>query len=355
MASNNRITLTRLIQFIGSFNQEKDIINHVDNVFINSIKSNDEHVFSTLKYPNSDTCKHLPTKLTSIFNPFIKGFKRFGYRSTLNDINNYNMSLIFSIISNISSSFYTMSQTDQFNNIINIRDQLLDFIIKDDNFATFGYNSLSWNIKDVINSIKTFKSNRLIIRLIVDYFAINLFLLNITEDKIYSICTDDKFDPFRKSLFILFYNDYFEPIQYNGMGLIDSDNEIIKKLINVDKLSICVLDADINVNKISKLFTVEPENLDKYKIIIPIIQTIPVDGNMANDNNKIVEQNNVSDVGIIEDDPKPVIDINNLKRMKLTELQTLAQQYGIDTVVGRKKKTKAELIDEISAITKKIE
>lgn len=340
MLSKKKVTLPKLISYVQSFSKGLDNINQTDNVFVKSIKSNDEYIFTKLKYGEVQNLLNIPVKLKSIFNPFIGELKHSGYRESLNSKHNNNLSFFFAIIDSIYPSFYKEPEDSQYESINKLKDEIMNYLMTDEIFVQNGYDKLSWNIKDVITSIKTYKSNKMIIRLIVDYFNINIFLLNIVEDKLYSICSEDIFDQFRRSVLILYNDEIFCSVKYNDDGMLKSDNDVIKKLINVNKKDISVLDADLNEKQGNEIrqFVVEHENLDKFKLTLK--NETKAESSPIGDNN----ENSFVEVFPASDDK---FSIEKLYQMKMPELQKLAKEKNVNLTQDGKKKKKIELINDL--------
>jgi len=265
------------------------------------------------------------------------------------------------------------------------------------------YDKLKWNKKDITNSLIQFKSNKLVMKLIADYFDINIFVLNIVEDKIYVISENNYYDIFRSNIFVVFNVDTFEPLIYSESNILEYNSGPIKKLITVDKNFIILMDADLSDHSPVQ-FNIRLSNINKYAKLIPkplinessvinvinnvnstIIETISdnlkketIQGKAKQDDEKENEYEEIlpeeSDANAyIKDIEQSETDnyLNNKlpitqlifkisPKMKLEELQTIAKKLNIvlEKENIKKKgstlvKTKTELIDEINIILKK--
>jgi hypothetical protein len=246
----------------------------------------------------------------------------------------------------------------------------------------------------------------MMLRYLADYFYVNLFLLNIQEDKIYAIYPEEHFNIFKMNIFLAFSNDVFEPVIYNNLKLWNHETEPFKKLINVDKSSIGVLNMDFsnNVLKEAKLFKTGTEDLDRYLPESYIKKMEELEKNLDSkdsvhlnesenkfeevedfdENNEEVVHDDVTetelDVLIIKNDndvfctkanindtisdkkkkkkkSKKLPDLSNVSmKMKLTELQKLAKKCGIKLTKGKTKsgkpkmKTKSSLVKDLKLL-----
>jgi len=271
---------------------------------------------------------------------------------------------------------------------------MLNHIYSEDLFNKFDYTSINWIKKELINYIKEYENNIVILRFLADYLHINIFLLNINEDKIHAIYPEEKFNIFKYTIFLSYYDKVFEPITYKNIMLFNHDLDPIKKLINVDSQFINVsLDGNLNQEITKKIFTIDSEDLDKYLNLNPNSNPKPNSSNQEQDqvDNNIDEN---IDLEIDEDDenldenleindneeteiitePKKngkdifckkeknkedkveakVVDKEKLKnldiKMKLVELQDLADLYKINTKNKNKNKTKQELFNELTKL-----
>jgi hypothetical protein len=262
-----------------------------------------------------------------------------------------------------------------------------------------GYDTLGWIKKEIMNSLIKFKINKIVVKIVADYFNINIFLLNIIEDKIYVASDNLFFDMFRPSIFLAFNNDTFEPLIYSDSNLLDYNSGPIKKLITVDKNFISLIDANLKNDK-QPPFMISLSNLNKY---IKEEKKEQIQNNIViKEENKESPENSIdptpevikspevkdltseeieNDYGeVILDESDANLFINDIKdieehytpkaqtqlifkispKMKLDEIQEIAKKLNIvlakeirkGKMVSNKHKTKGELIDEINTLLK---
>jgi hypothetical protein len=408
MLEKKRVTLPKLISFILSFSKENHKDADLDVVFDN-IKSNDEFKFENLRYGETRNINDFSKQLKTIFDPFIKDFKRLGSRTNLPNINS-NVSLFFSILSQVYPDFYKFGPDDQATNIIKLRDKLIIHLSADKIMDFYNYTALGWSKKDLTNSLVQFKSNKMVLKLLADYFNLNIFILNISDDKLYLLSANDHLNIFRQNVFVVFYNDVFEPLIYNNVSMLKYNSEPLKKLIHVDKGFIKLMSVNLNQDKkeesqnikmlledLSK-YVSENENVKNDKDNKQDIKSNETDkdnvelNNTEQNNTEMLEDNKYGEVYLEESDAhiddienadhdkkdhgkknnianknkvfvenadssnekneKNKIKFNISSKMKLEELQNIAKKLNVsidkNLDSGKKKqKTKTELIEDL--------
>lgn len=364
MLSKKRVTLPKLISYILSFTTDTtDNDNILENVFSNQMKSNDEFKFNCLNVGESKNINDFPEKLKTIFDPFIKDFIRHGSKTTFD--NDVNLSLFYSVLSCVVSDFRTFSTSDQLNFINKLREKIIIFLTNEETFKNYDYEKQGWVKKDIINSFVLFKTNKLVLKVLADYLNINIFVLNILEDKIYVVSENDSYDMFRSSIFLAFNTDTFEPLIYLNNTTLDYTSAPVKKLINVDKNLLILMntnmtnDAHINFNlKVSNLERYITKASDKKEIVNKEIQS-----ETKNTNIEMTEgiDNEYGEV-MVEESEEPEktetkLEFHISPKMKKDELQDIAKKLGIaiekDGAKKKIPKTNNELINEIKNKLKK--
>lgn len=361
MLSKKRVTLPALIKYVLSITTEptnntdslESVFNNKSNNHVNNqVKSNDEFKFNCLKFGESKNINDFPEKLKNIFDPFIKDFIRYGSRVKF-DESEANLSLYYSIAMHVVKNFKTLSSKDQLNYIHKLRDKIIIFLSNEETFKQLEYDKMGWNKKDIINSFVTFTTNSIVLKVIADYLNINIFLLNIMEDKIYVVSENESYDMFRSNIFITFYENTFEPTIYLDNLTLDYNTIPIKKIITVDKNFLLLWNTNFN-NKTQINFSIKLSNITKYIKKIPENKVEPV--KISDDNVDVVE-NEYGEVTVedseVEEAPETKLVFHISPKMKKDELQQIAQKLGLDIEKnGAKKKvpkTNGELIAEINA------
>jgi hypothetical protein len=344
MQSKRPVTLPKLISYVLSFSQEeKDKnknTNNLENLFSLQIKSNDEFKFNCLKFGESKNINDFPKKLKSIFDPYIKDFIRYGSKKSLDQNSESNLSLYFSILKLLIPDFAKFTSKDQLNYIFKLRDKMTIYISTSYMLQENEYDKFGWIKKDMTTSLIQFKTNILIMKLIADYFSLNIFILNIIEDKIYYISDNDSFDLFRGNIFLVCNGDIFEPLIYNDKPILDYTDSVVNKLINVDANLLIFMNPSLK-NQDNIKFDIKLFNINKY------LKLIKLDDNIDDHFEEIIPL--VDSDTIINNNTNLFFKISN--KVKLSELQEIAKKNNISLEkngLKKKLKTKAELIEDIN-------
>lgn len=376
-----RLGLNKLISYVMTNCVAESKIEDIYDIADSKNVTLEDINFINLPYGDSKNIGDLPQNLKTIFDPFIKDIRRYGVKSAYK---NGNCSLLFSILYCIDDNFKTLLDSDKEIYITKLKDKLFYDITNKKLFYEYNYKDLSWKIDDLKESVDKLKNNKMLLRYLADYFNINIFLLNITEDKIYSVYSDKNCNIFKVNIILSFYNDIFEPLEYiitkSCRWLYDT--EPLKKLINVDKSKIIVMNFNFDINSehdtieftvgsfdTSKYFPQQNTNQteDKNNEYEEIVDC-GVEQNDMYINNTETEINLQNTKSIDENDiffkqnevvKKTVVniykDLENLSdKMKLNELQELAKKYKIslDHIIDgkKKKKTKNQLVVDLNGL-----
>lgn len=280
-----RITLNKLISYVlslkvesngeettgpvngvfkgSAYDDKKETADHDNPKSLKTLKNRLTHsTYKSLKYPEDDvkTVGDLPKRLRKMFEPFISQTKRHPVLAS-------KYSLLHSVLY-LTQDLDKLSKDDDVEEVVKEFNKLLiNDIYTKDIFKKFNYKALGWTKKETVNTVKEYRNNLVTLRLLADYFNVNIFLLNINEDKIYTVYPEESLNMFKPNIFMAYHDETFEPLTYEDNKLWMYHHKPIKKIINVDKQYISVLHADFSKeakDKDPKLFQVEPENLDKY-------------------------------------------------------------------------------------------
>lgn len=369
--------------------EEVNSTQHEADFSINSSKNHlsDSH-FNILKHGEDKSFSDLPKKLKSIFEPFIPDIKRTGVLKSIDDLSkfkksssNINLSLISSILYCFKQDYSELENEDKITCVKKITDKFLIDIRSEKLFTKYKYKDIGWKKKELVDALKEYKNNLMVLRFLSEYFSVNIFLLNVSEDKIFAMYSEDNFNIFKSSIFLTLFEEVFEPISYKDKYIWDYDSEPLKKLINVDKLYIGIQNVNFSIkNKEDKTFQTGTDDLDKYLPEEEKQDKGEEDVVTKEDNNfdevfpttTVTEQfvDNHSDLNEIDcteteiDTSEVTQDIFCTKhntsldelslKMKLSEIQKIAKEYKISILSKDKTKngksilrTKADLYKEL--------
>lgn len=371
MKVKKKITDQKLISFIlSSSNQQiiidkRDLFNETPNVEF-SIVSDSNINCSPLDHNTNSPLDNLQNNLKLLTKDYANNMMRYG---TYFDETN-NTSLYYTILFHIYPEFRNMSVIDQTNYIGKLRDKLI--IYASDSKL---YEKYRWTKRDMIDTFTQYKVNKIILKLIADYFSLNLFILNISLDYMNIVSSIDYFDIFRQNVIISFCDDSFEPILYNDNSLLDYNNDLIQHLLlnptlmvfsNDKSIKFCIKLDNVNnsekeVNKIiidkveippEKSSTVDSTN--EYEVRRGFnqgIQSVTKDSAqkiLSNSKSEVKEELNENNYTEIQSENKQIkMDIKINNKMKLEEIQSIAQKLNIDIKIVNRRKTKDQLMMEI--------
>lgn len=293
-----RLALNGLISFIETITTQESVNNEMDHT-LNPANTQfiDKINFKTMDWGEIKTITDFPKKCKQIFDPFISKIKRYG---TIDTFGNDNISLYFSVLFCLVDKFSSLDRQEQENFVNEFKQKLALDIIRKDLFKKFGYKELKWSQKDLKECIMKCKNNKLVLRYIAEYFNINIFLVNILEDRIYAIYPEEQFNVYKMNLFLTFYDGIFEPLVYEKK-LWKYNDSAFKRLIVVNQMHIHTFNYDTSTKPIE--FKKGPEDLLKYddriKPTIPeklIVKEIVADTKVTDTKGAVTEENNYDEV-----------------------------------------------------------
>ena len=387
MLAQKRVDLTKLISYVLSFAEKTVDAAVLESIFPDQVKSNDEFTFNSLDCGETSTISNFPSKLRMIMDPYLKETVRHGIVKKFD--NESNLSLYFSMLFQLIPNYSKLSQKDQYEYIVKLRDKLIIYVSNNDTIKFHRYKEeLGWVKKDIVDSLIKFKTNKIILKLMADYFYINIFLFNVVEDKIYVVSDNNSYDMFRRSIMLVINEATFEPLVYSSTPVLEYISGPIKKMVTVDKKLLIILDTNLK-DTVPAHFTIRLSDILKYlkkeedeeqeqdeKEKEKESEEKKEEVNLSKPQNKLEKiedkDNEYEEIVPNESDANAYIQdiectekevpVKSIKtklvfnisaKMKLTELQDVAKKLNIALSKDSKKKTKTELMDEINAVLKK--
>ena len=352
---SQRLSLAKLISYVQTIRKNDENPNDLE---IKNDDKIDEFKFEILEPKEKKVILDFPDKIKQLFDPFLKNIHRCGSIDKFKG-QEQNVSLFYSILFCLINDFTNLSLEQQEKQILLLRKKLHN----KDFFLDNNYESLGWKKKDLFESLNEFKNNKMILRSLADYFNINIFLLNIGDERIYAIYPEDLFNMFKMNIFLCVHDDHFESLIYENNKQWKYNFDVFKKLITIDKEKINVLDVNLS-NPQEKIFKIGMENLDKYIILEENKE------NEYNENDqeedlfiKEIEDSEMENINIENVNSIFLIKINDKKDLEnispntpYTELQQLARKYYIsleypDAKLGKViTRNKNDLIKELKKI-----
>src|SRR3989304_5469684 len=250
------------------------------------------------------------------------------------------------------------------NSHTSLNSSILCVICKDDyademlvNFTDNIYTNFK---KSIIKNSKPLLTDYIdLIKYLTFYLCINLFIFDSNVNKIYCEYHDDECNVFKPFVLMIYENDKFCVISYKHSFMLNYNNDVVKKILNVDYNIINCLDEnktfifDTSVDK--DISIIEPDCM--YEELSSDNNNGDDDYNTYDNYENIGTKYNPSDNSIfckIKNDENSRIHINGVvkklnERIKLIDLQRIAEEHGVNILndIG-KRKTKKILISEIN-------
>lgn len=398
-----RIGINELLQYLKT---NKDVIQNIGCIDLNSIntlKTNTIESITKLQFQDLKKINYLPENLANIFGINLDNFHKYLHAGVLQYISHsdgkkINVSLYSSILVCLKHTFLSQQQQNQELFITKLLNRLKTESIGT-KFKFFEYDKLGWNKENLKMSIINGNINPHVIKFVSDYLCINIFILDIQQDKVYF--PGDEYISHRKHIFLLKYPDNtYEPCFTEQSRTFTLNDIMVKNLMqHSKKINTYILlnnfDKNNNFNEQNNEFHEIYEDLTKYvgksskwnkndpiknitdKTDIKKLMHHEVnsydDSINAYDDMITDTQNDVSHCKLldIENDtsdnnhekkPKKInkketsqndtsskkYKISDIKTtLKIAELQTIAKNLKISTEKNGKAKIKKELLDDI--------
>jgi len=247
-----------------------------------------------------------------IFSDFVE---RYGI---INYDKDKNISFLYSLLYLIDDDYYLFSEKEQINYIKALKVKLISETTKKNLLKNLNLKGNGWNKKNLINLLKKDIIDFNYVYYIISYFNINLFLVDIENNCIYSFYNDDKFILQKTNILMSLTKNIYEPLIYiDGSKQYLYNSDLIDKIIKSDKLKM----PTIGFTKLIKVKDFEISNkLDTYD-------------NNINDNNEPNVLNDINELVCIENNN---LDNNNLPIYKINkddielELNTVSEDYNTE-------------------------
>ena len=384
MINDKKLNLELLIEFVNNFEKKENLNDKNNSLDSTKISENIESETNELVEPNIGEFISL-TNSSRGLNDIIDGIniKRFGViKSIPGKLKFYNnLSFISSLASILNNKFVELDENSQINFIKSLKTYIYTTFTKSF-YDKNNYKELSKQFNfdriDISRNFYNYEISRNELMVISDIFHINLFIFDISRDKLFF--TGRYFIPYKKNVFMLKKEDgFYEPLQVDDKFYVEHDNDMIQYLLENNhkvELYFKLEDNDFNIHS---------ENLDKYTK--DINKEVKLDiknkilerrlfnlnrtdkNNFAEDLNDFTENKNIPDYTLAteikslsesddeslnsdnSEEEKLVVKkkykLDDLKNLKLAELSSIAETMGICLTDGKKKKTKNVLIEEI--------
>jgi len=259
-----RISTQDLISYIKS---NIEIINSIGCIDLDN-DTNDEikvsHHLDQLKFQDVQRITFLPPNLAKFFDISQIKYLHAGVLKHCSDKKGADITLYSSVISCLKQSFLSQPTSDQ--------DALISRFIarfKSESkgiYDKLGYKKFKWTRNSLGDDIESNTLGKNVVKYLADYFHINVFILDVSDDIIY-FANGTLLVPYKKNIFLLRYEDgTFEPFFTEHSRFVAHSDKLMRKMI--DNLDIIhpfnfsdEPDASVKVQ-------IEEENLSQYGLKI---------------------------------------------------------------------------------------
>lgn len=212
-----------------------------------------------LNINDSEEITNLPLNLSNIFKDCL--LIKIGVLNNIKHLKS-NISILSSILTCLHNSFNSKQIAEQSSYINYIYGKLNKSFSNNQDIIN-NYKQYSWTKNTVEKDLKDFNVNSITLKIISDYFHVNIFVLNFADDNL-SYIGGHCFVPFKKNIFLSYLDDIFNPIFFNEDKFLCNGSTIINKLLN-NKLSVKTINFDFKSETLLE-FKILDENLKPYLV-----------------------------------------------------------------------------------------
>lgn len=318
-ADEKKITTEKLIEYIKKNSEQIQSIDFVD---LNPVKEVEVKELKKLQFQDVRTIKFLPSVFDTFFNLSENKYLHAGVLEKVPSYNEINISLFSSIIVCLRQSFLSQNLPYQQKFISSFIDCLRNDSRK------FNYQKYNWGKNDLYDCIQKGFIGSNIIKYLSDYLCINIFVLSM-EDQRLMFGGGDEYVPYKKTIFLIHYEgNTFEPMYTEHTKFFSCSDDIIKTIrSNKNQIKAYKLHPDMNTSLVES-----DENMDTY-----YHKPVPKE---KKDEKKKEEEVEVEEETV-------TYTLKELKTMKLSQIQEIAESLKIKTKNGNKNRTKDQMISDI--------
>lgn len=259
--NHRRITILDIIDYVENLHknqQEQEIANVIR-----------EEKYQLLFYSKSRSLKNAPDNLKQLFLNLEDTIVRDGIITR--NPEKMNMTFFMSLLYCLDPEYSCLPEDNREKQASDLKSSLAYTMKHSKLFEIFKYNELKWKKKMIIDDIACNHISKLVIKFIVDYFNINLFILDIENDNIITCYNDQEFDVYKNTIILSLFENVYEPVYDSS-----SDFKFWKYSKNYATLINNIFThpgindvIDFNIkNKVSKRFIpLEMEELKPYSVL----------------------------------------------------------------------------------------
>jgi hypothetical protein len=289
-SDNNNITLKEIVSYLTNIDDEMHIVESTNHP--NSLQNGD-----------IESIDNFGDWIKSIFKKWKDDIKVMGIQDN---------SIYSPVMTCIDSKFEELELSEKKKYMLGLRSHLRKEINRTEIFEQYGYKKLGWKKNILTSTLNLGDQTMEILRLLADYFNINIFVIDNDDRQIQIHYSDGHFSPFKENVFLMKTKTGFDLIIFKNMiSTINYNDSFLREFIKIhEKNLICPsydLTKDANVIRPFQILKAGTQNIES--------------------------EDNINDVFC--------------KKMKLDQIQKFAKEYGIPIKMGKKFKTKNILYEEI--------
>jgi len=222
---DEEVTIDDIIKFVTN---NLSTISNIGYYDLNEPEKKKEEL-KELQFQDIKKIDEFPEHIGKVFGSVNIKFIHTGVLKFLVAGNKANISFYSSIFTCLKPNFMVQMTAFQFDFLSKFLDIFLMESIKM-YFNIFGFKKLGLMRDDLYNFIKNGIINQYVIRFVANYFHVNIFVLNLEDDRIEYF--DEVFVPFKKNIFLLKYSDNnFEPMFTECTRFFNYSDTIIQFII----------------------------------------------------------------------------------------------------------------------------
>lgn len=195
-----------------------------------------------------------PTDCKNIFSPFVPNIFRHSSDSNMGN------SFYVSALNSIYPEFRELSLDKKEEFITVLKKKMSADLTEKKLYHVLKYKELKLTIKYLVEQLDKNNISKPLVRYFADFFNINIFIVNILEDKISAIFAEEYLDVFKPCIVLSYYENIFESLSFDD-SFIWNGNACFDKIIETNISRLYTWDKtfpDVSVQNI---------DLDKYLVV----------------------------------------------------------------------------------------
>lgn len=222
-----------------------------------------------------------------------------------------NISLWSSILFLLEKRFLTMDKNQKITYIDLINKQFIEFI--KNNYKNF-INKRKFSRNFAMDILRKKDFNPLILELISYSLNLNIIIFNFQDDKVNVINSEDIFNPWKSTILLGKYQEYWEPICNSNNKLFNYSNNCIKEILN------------------GEVYYFESEYLDRDYTLVDNLNELYIENKIKSNDSESSEENKMF---IKKNQLK--LNKTKLRKMKKIDIINIIKEFNYEINVNQNK------------------